>query len=193
MNASLSELNTRRRLLCFQHEHKGLTDEEYLSRLQSVQREETSVLDALNRLSEFSKPSTGPLSTMTPTEYLSFRFQSGEYQEASDIVAKAEKMSCTLQEYIEPLMASQSDKDKDKLAEAMDLKTIVSPGHRNEPFSLEVLMKLPLDEDSLQLQAGRAMVTPSSLRTEHHHHLSLLIKANSDRELAIESVLAGVV
>ncbi|GAI81414.1 unnamed protein product, partial [marine sediment metagenome] len=155
--------------------HKGLTDEEYLSRLQSVQREEASVLDTLNRLSEFSKPPTGLLSTMTPAEFLSFLFQHGEFQETSDIVATARRASFALQEYIEPLMASHSDKGKDKLAEALDLKTIISPGHRNEPFRLEVLMKLPLDEDSCQLWADRAMVTPSSLRTEHHH-LSLFGK-----------------
>ena len=95
--------------------------------------------------------------------------------------------------------SSHDNDDKKQLAEALDLKAIVYPGSGDESFRVELLMRLPLEEESAELisdmtkvKVRGAMVPPTSLRTEHHHYLPLLAKTDSDNELNIEVISAGV-
>jgi hypothetical protein len=153
IEVSLREFDRRRRLLSFQHEHHGLTDDEYLSRLQSMQREEASVLDTISRLRELEKP---PIDLPLKSVDDAWTF-----------------FQCffTLQKVIGPWLTSQTDDDKDKIAETLDLKAVVYPSDDSiERFRLEILMKLPLDEDSCRLisemekvKVSPSIVTPSSL------------------------------
>ncbi|MBA7481030.1 hypothetical protein ES707_16498 [subsurface metagenome] len=188
IEASLSEFSKRRRLLSFQHEHKGLTDDEYLVRLQSLQREEASVVDTIKRMSELEEP---------PVDLPGFEAAIGIH--SVDDGWGFFQFFFALQKIMGPLIASQSNEDKEKLAEALDLKAVVYPGHDSaEPFRLEVMMRLPLEEDSCQflskpqkVTVSSTMVTPMSLRTEHHRHLPLLVRLNPDNQLDIETILVG--
>ncbi len=159
METSLDEFNKRRRLLSFQHEHQGLTDDEYLSRLRSLEREEASTLDTINRLSEFEEP---------PMDLAGF--EAGMGIRSVDDAWVFFLFCSALQKAMGPLLVSQDDEHKGQLAETLDLKAVVYAGHDSaESFRLEVLMRLPLEEDSCEflskaekVRVSSSMVTPTS-------------------------------
>jgi hypothetical protein len=159
LEPNLVEFTRRRRLLSFQHEHGGLTDDEYLSRLRSLEREEASVLDTIKRMSELEKP---------PIDLL-------EGRSMEDVIAYLQ-YCFALQEAFGPVLASADEECKGMLAEFLDLKAVVYAGRNaSKPFRVELLMKLPLEEDSSQfitkmtnvsgrpatVKVSPSMVTPS--------------------------------
>lgn len=147
LEARISEFGKRRRLLGFQHEVSGLTDEEYLSRLQSLRREEKSVTDILNRMGELEMPTVG-------VEVLGLN--------SADGARAFFQFFSVLQGIIGPAMAKISGEAKDNLAETLDLKVVVYPG---DPFSIDVMMKLPIEGESCRLisDINKVKVSPSTV------------------------------
>jgi len=140
----------RRRLLSVQHEHGGITDDEYFQRLEDIQKESDSELKDIKRFNYVLEPPTVE-----------------EIRETLDVL----QAYYPLADRTEEVLRNPQDEVADQLAEKLGLKVIIGPprveGHR---FYARIIMNAPIQSGEWQypnLEKPVAMVFESS---ENLHH-----------------------
>lgn len=143
------ENEKRRRQLSVQHEYGGITDEEYLRRLNDMRCEEPTIVD------EFTEPEP-----LTPEQV----------KETYDRLSIFKPLRLRFKD----VLKNPRDEMADELAEKVGLKVIVGkPVNEGEKFSVQVKMNLPLEDetiafpDELEPVASGNVVFSSSRRYEH--------------------------
>jgi len=116
------ERDKRRRLLSFQHEMGGLTDEEYVQRLNDIDKGAGNEVDDLAVFSEPEAP---------------------KFEEVMEVYNRLQAF--TLGQNFDQLLVNPQDKSADELAEAVGLKVIIGkPKAAEHKYSALVLMDLPI-------------------------------------------------
>jgi len=145
----------RRRLLSYQHEHGGLTDEEYDERRTNIKREEAALDEHLARLSNFTATAEPP--------------KPDEVEGAlSNLSSLSDTLGCLLAKAI-PLIdialtkGGEQEKKLQELAEKLDVKAVVYPDDGEEGFRMDVFVNIPIERKALD-DYPMIMVSPSSPR-----------------------------
>jgi hypothetical protein len=137
------ERDKRRRLLSFQHEMGGLTDEEYVQRLNDIDKGAGNEVDDLAVFSEPEAP---------------------KFEEVMEVYNRLQAF--TLGQNFDQLLVNPQDKSADELAEAVDLKVIIGkPKAAEHKYSALVLMDLPIPNTQYPFPSDEqpfAMVSHSS-------------------------------
>ncbi|MFC1926227.1 recombinase family protein [Chloroflexota bacterium] len=122
------ELEKRRRLLSFQHENGGLTDQEYRDRLEQIKRE----YEMAPLLDPFQLEPEPP-----------------SLEQVKDTFNRLAHYAQLRQRFGQVLKDPQ-DKEADKLAQEIDMKVIISPTKiEGQKYSAQVLMNLPIADSEI--------------------------------------------
>ncbi len=146
----LATYDQRRRLLSYQHESGGLTDPEYLSRLEAIEKEKIEFTWQIAQISKFT-PAEEPPKPEDVREAL------------ASIPSVWGRLLCQLGKAM-PVVGialakgEEQEKKLDELYEWLDLKAIVYPGD-NGRFKLDVFVNIPIQRKEA---CEKVMVSPSS-------------------------------
>lgn len=166
----LAEFGKRRRLLSFQHEMGGLSNDEYADRLGMLRREEERIRDELSRLERFQEP--------PPTPHFD-----------SDDAMRAFIESCDFQ--YQRMMDAGNEVTRRDIAKKLDLRVTVLPDPAHD-YRLEMFLELPIDNPSntgirgtkIAVTASKT-VTPSTSRSEYCHSLQVLCRIVENETISI--------
>lgn len=160
--AQLATFDKRRRHLSWQHERGGLTDDEYLDRLNTNDREKAEFTEQLRQLRKFT-----PLEEPPKPE---------DIREALLTVSSVwDKLVCQLAKAV-PLVTTalakgqEQEKQLAKLVEWLDVKAVVYPGDNDEQLKLGIFVNIPIQKQEI---GDGVMVSPSSLYYAHRQQLPL--------------------
>ena len=116
-------------MLSFQHEHDGLTDEEYMRRLSEIKKEAETEVSSLDEFLANPEPPTSEQIRDTYNRLQAYK---------------------PLRQHFDEVLRNPEDKFADDLAEKVDLKVIIGPpkaeGHK---FSAQVLLNLPIGAEEM--------------------------------------------
>ena len=139
------ERQKRRRLLSFQHENGGLTDEEYLKKLSDIQKEEVAAVS----FAEFLEPEPPTLEQVKQTYSRLATYK-------------------PLRLHFLEVLRNPQDEHAEQLAEEVGLKIIIGPPKiAGQKYSAQVLMDLTIASEEVPFPSEEnpwAMVSQSSLR-----------------------------
>jgi site-specific DNA recombinase len=150
--AQLAVSEKRRRLLSFQHEMGGVTNEEYVDRLKDIAKERAELTEQIAQLRQFTPAEEPP--------------NSEDVRKALRSVSSAwEKVVCQLAKGV-PLLqiALAKDQEKDQqleqLLDKLNVKAVVYPSDSKERFKLDVLVNIPIQKQKV---SDKVIVSPLSL------------------------------
>jgi hypothetical protein len=150
--AKVANFDKRRRLLSFQHEQGGLTDDEYLNRLNANDREKTEFIEQLKQLRQFKQLEEPP--------------NPEDIKEALLTISSVwEQLACQLAKAL-PLVVTSLAKDQEKerqlakIVEWLDVKSVVYPGDRDGKPKLDIFVGLPIQRQEV---SDKVKVSPSLL------------------------------
>ncbi len=147
----LATFDQRRRLLSFQHESGGLTDDEYVDRLEAIEKEKVDFTGQMAQLSRFTPAEEPPRPEDVRQALVSTSSVWG------NLLCKVVKAAPFIP--IALTKGEEQEKKLDELYEWLDLKAIVYPGD-NGRFKLDVFVNIPIQRKEA---CEKVMVSPSSL------------------------------
>lgn len=172
----LATFDRRRGLLSFQHESGGLTDKEYLSKLEAIKKGKIEVLEQLERLSRFTMAEEPP----RPEEVRKTLANASSVWDS--LLWKVVKAMPLVK--IDLVKGEERQKQLDELYEWLGLKAMVYPDD-NVGFKLDIFVNIPIQRAEA---CEKVMVSPSSVCCKHH--LPLLVTVTPEPEPAI-NILVG--